>query len=79
MTFFGLYAGLCPEGRAVQQTQAESKSFWQKVFDNNYLLLALGIAFPGIFYFGWGVLEILVFNNIQLSDYLSRVGLDYLK
>ena len=64
---------------AVQPNQTEPKPLGQKIFDNNFLLLAIGIAFPTIFYFGWGVLEIFVFNNIPLTEYLSKAGLNYLK
>ena len=64
---------------AVQPNQTESKPLGQKIFDNIFLLLAIGIAFPTIFYFAWGVLEIFVFNNIQLSDYLTKAGLSNLK
>jgi hypothetical protein len=46
----------------------------QKIFDNVFLILALGIAFPGIFYFLWGLIEIFVFHNTQLSDYLMSSG-----
>jgi len=55
----------------------ENMPFFQKVLENNWLLLAIGLAFPGIFYFVWGVIDI--FNIGQLADYLVRAGLtDYL-
>ncbi len=47
----------------------------QKIFDNIFLILALGIAFPGIFYFAWGLIEVFVFNDNQLSTYLNGAGL----
>jgi len=49
-------------------------SLGQKMMDNIFFLLAIGIAFPGIFYFAWGLLEIFLFNNKQLSDYLIQTG-----
>ena len=49
----------------------EEITFGQKILDNIFILLALGIAFPGIFYFAWGLLEIFVFNSSSLSEYLQ--------
>ena len=47
----------------------------QKIFDNIFVLLAIGLAFPGVFYLAWGLLEIFVFNNNHLSDFLSKSGM----
>ena len=49
----------------------ETKSTGQKLFDNIFFLLAIGLAFPGLFYLAWGMLELFVFNSPQLSDYLQ--------
>ena len=32
--------------------------FMQRVLDNPFLLLFLGIAFPAVFYLIWGIMEI---------------------
>ncbi|MBE7437378.1 MAG: hypothetical protein HS115_02895 [Spirochaetales bacterium] len=52
----------------------ENKAFLQKVLDNNWLLLALGLAFPGIFFFAWGLVEIFVINAVPLAEYLKSAG-----
>jgi len=52
----------------------ENKAFLQKVLDNNWLLLALGLAFPGIFFFAWGLVEIFVINAAPLAEYLKNAG-----
>jgi hypothetical protein len=65
-------------GEKVEEATTEKKTFGQKVFDNVFILLALGMAFPGIFYLGWGMLEIFVFNNTQLKDYLAQSNQQYL-
>ncbi len=41
-----------PEG------QPERIPFWQRVLDNPFLLLFLGITIPAVFYIVWGVMEI---------------------
>lgn len=55
----------------MQEEQTEKRTFGQKVFDNIFILLALGMAFPGVFYLGWGMFEIFVLNNTKLVDYLG--------
>ena len=32
--------------------------FMQRVLDNPFLLLVLGVAFPAVFYIIWGIIEI---------------------
>lgn len=56
------------------ESNGESLSLGQKIMDNIFMLTAIGIAFPFLFYFVWGVLEILVFNTGTLSDYLKKSG-----
>jgi hypothetical protein len=58
-------------GEKVEEATTEKKTFGQKVFDNVFILLALGMAFPGVFYLGWGIIEIFVLNNTKLTDYLG--------
>ncbi len=36
----------------------ERVPFWQRVLDNPFLLLFLGITIPAVFYIVWGVMEI---------------------
>lgn len=55
----------------MQEEQTDKITFGQKVFDNIFILLALGMAFPGVFYLGWGIIEIFVLNNTKLVDYLG--------
>ena len=62
----------------MQDNQRETKTFGQKIFDNMYILLILGMAFPGVFYLGWGVMEIFVFNNAKLTDYLASSNQKFL-
>jgi hypothetical protein len=42
-----------PEGRS-----GERVPFMQRVLDNPFLLLFLGVAFPTILYLMWGVMEV---------------------
>ena len=44
----------------------EPVSGWQAFYDNEGLLLFLGIASPAIFYLMWGVMEIL---TVPLAGY----------
>ena len=39
-------------------TNNEPIPFMQKVLDNPFLLLFLGIAVPAVFYIIWGIMEI---------------------
>lgn len=41
------------------QTQPERPPLGQRIFDNPFVLLALGVAVTGIFYTAWGLIEIL--------------------
>ena len=40
------------------EDQPERVPFWQRVLDNHFLLLFLGITIPAVFYIVWGVMEI---------------------
>lgn len=44
----------------------ERVPFWQKVMDNPFLLLFLGITIPTVFYILWGVMEV---ANIPIAPY----------
>ena len=44
----------------------ERVPFWQKVLDNPFLLLFLGITIPTVFYILWGVMEV---ANIPIAPY----------
>lgn len=52
----------------------ENGGIFQKMFDNVYFLIFIGLAFPTIFYYAWGMLEIFVFNNVELSDKFPLPG-----
>lgn len=62
----------------MDQNETQKRTLGQRAFDNIWFLLIIGIAFPGIFYLGWGMLEIFVFNNTQLKDYLAQSNQQYL-
>lgn len=44
---------------------SEPLPFMQRVLDNPFLLLVLGIAVPTIFYIVWGIMEII---QIPIAD-----------
>jgi hypothetical protein len=62
----------------MDQDDKQKRTLGQRAFDNIWFLLIIGMAFPGIFYLGWGMLEIFVFNNTQLKDYLAQSNQQYL-
>lgn len=43
----------------VQPDPAERIPFMQRLLDNPFLLLFLGIAFPTVLYIIWGIMEII--------------------
>lgn len=45
------------EGRA-QTTEQEPVPMMQRLLDNPFLLLLLGILVPAVFYIIWGIIEI---------------------
>jgi len=48
-----------------QPTDDEPIPFMQRVLDNPFLLLFLGIAVPAVFYIIWGIMEI---TQIPIAD-----------
>ena len=40
------------------QRNAERIPFFQRLLDNPFLLLFLGVVFPTVFYIMWGIMEI---------------------
>ena len=53
-----------PEVRS-SSTETEPLPLMQRVLDNPFLLLVLGIAVPAVFYIIWGIIEI---TQIPLAD-----------
>jgi len=62
----------------MEENSTEKRTLFQKAFDNIWFLLFIGMAFPGVFYLGWGMLEIFVFNNTTLKDYLASTNQKFL-
>ncbi len=54
-----------PGGEAPAASNEEPIPFMQRVLDNPFLLLFLGIAVPTVFYIIWGVMEI---TQIPIAD-----------
>jgi len=50
---------------ANDDTQEERIPFMQRVLDNPFLLLFLGVTIPAIFYLIWGIIEI---AQIPIAD-----------
>lgn len=48
-----------------QEFDQDSIPFMQRVLDNPFLLLVLGIAVPAVFYIIWGIIEI---TQIPIAD-----------
>ena len=48
------------ENKMSDQDQGESESvpMMQKLLDNPFLLLFIGVASPSVLYLGWGIMEI---------------------
>ena len=40
------------------QPRPERLSFFQRMLDNPFLLLFIGVVFPTVFYIMWGIMEI---------------------
>jgi hypothetical protein len=47
------------KGRTMANDNDDDVPFMQKLLDNHFLLLFLGVASPGILYILWGVLDIM--------------------
>lgn len=43
----------------------EKLPFWQRLMDNHFLLLFLGVVIPTIFYILWGIMEI---ANLPIAE-----------
>jgi len=52
-------------GDAPDPASQESIPLMQRVLDNPFLLLVLGIAVPAVFYIIWGIIEI---TQIPIAD-----------
>lgn len=52
----------------MNQDQEKNPVLGQKILDNIWLLLILGISFPMIFYFLWGVFEVLTVPTINYLE-----------
>lgn len=42
-----------------------SPAFMQRLLDNPFILLFLGVAIPSVLYLGWGIMEIV---NVPLAQ-----------
>lgn len=45
----------------------EKKTFGERLFDNIFFWLAVGVGLPMIFYFAWGIIEVLTLG--KMPDY----------
>jgi len=50
---------------ASQPSDLEPIPFMQRLLDNPFVLLVIGVAFPAIFYIIWGIIEI---TQIPIAD-----------
>jgi hypothetical protein len=50
---------------AAQKPDLEPIPFMQRLLDNHFVLLVIGVAFPTIFYIIWGIIEI---TQIPIAD-----------
>ena len=57
--------GLQMNENNVQESSQEQIPLMQRVLDNPFLLLVLGIAVPAVFYIIWGIIEI---TQIPIAD-----------
>ena len=53
------------EGQTPDSQDQEEIPLMQRVLDNPFLLLVLGIAMPTVFYIIWGIIEI---TQIPIAD-----------
>jgi hypothetical protein len=47
------------EGRTMANNNDDDVPFMQKLLDNHFLLLFLGVASPGVLYILWGIVDIM--------------------
>ena len=59
-----LYAPIMMEGRNMAENNDDDVPFMQKLLDNTFLLLFLGVASPGCRYILWGIIDIM---NVPLA------------
>jgi hypothetical protein len=48
-----------------ESAKSASPHFMQKVLDNNWLLLALGVLTPSVFYILWGLWNIINIPSVR--------------
>ena len=63
-TNHALYAPIMMEGRNMAENNDNDIPFMQKLLDNTFLLLFLGVASPGLLYILWGIIDIM---NVPLA------------
>ena len=54
-----------PGGNAPEQADQEPIPFMQRLLDNPFVLLVLGVTVPTVFYIIWGIIEI---TQIPIAD-----------
>lgn len=47
------------EGKTMANNNDDDVPFMQKLLDNHFLLLFLGVASPGVLYILWGIIDIM--------------------
>ncbi len=52
-------SALTLKGRNMANNNDEDVPFMQKLLDNHFLLLFLGVASPGVIYILWGIVDIM--------------------
>ena len=52
-------SALTVEGKKMADNNDDDVPFMQKLLDNHFLLLFLGVASPGLLYILWGVIDIM--------------------
>jgi hypothetical protein len=52
-------SALTVEGRNMANNNDDDVPFMQKLLDNHFLLLFLGVASPGVIYILWGIIDIM--------------------
>ena len=57
-------APIVKEGRNMAENNDDDVPFMQKLLDNTFLLLFLGVASPGLLYILWGIIDIM---NVPLA------------
>jgi hypothetical protein len=52
------------EGKNMADNNEDDIPFMQKLLDNTFLLLFIGVASPMVIYVGWGIIDIM---NVPLA------------